>query len=68
MEYIILDLQTATEEQLIAALDCNNRTARLMASEIEKLKFVHFYFGTFVHFYIDIYTSFTDPGLSAMFA
>lgn len=38
MEYIVLDLNTATEEQLIAAIGCNNRTSRLMSSEITKLK------------------------------
>lgn len=38
MEYIVLDLATATEEQIKAAIDCNNRTSRLMQSEIEKLR------------------------------
>lgn len=38
MEFIVLDLDQATEEQLIATIDCNNRTSRLMSSEIEKLK------------------------------
>ena len=38
MEYIILDLDTATEEQIKAAIDCNNRTYRMMTSEISKLK------------------------------
>lgn len=38
MEYIVLDLDTATEEQIKAAIDCNVRTSRLMRSEIEKLK------------------------------
>lgn len=38
MEFIVLDLDTATEEQIKAAIDCNNRTSRLMHSEIEKLK------------------------------
>ena len=38
MEYIVLDLNTATEEQLKAANGCNSRTARLMSSEISKLR------------------------------
>lgn len=38
MEYIILDLETATEEQLRATIDCNNRTYRMMTSEIAKLR------------------------------
>lgn len=38
MEYIVLDLDTATEEQLRAAIDCNNRTYHMMTSEIAKLK------------------------------
>lgn len=38
MEFIILDTETATEEQLTATIECNNRTASLMTSEIEKLK------------------------------
>lgn len=38
MEFIILDLNTATEDQLKATIECNNRTSRLMSSEIEKLK------------------------------
>lgn len=38
MEFIVLDLDTATEDQIKAAIDCNNRTSRLMSSEIEKLK------------------------------
>ena len=38
MEYIILDLDTATEEQIKAAIDCNNRTYRMMTGEISKLK------------------------------
>ena len=38
MEYIVLDIDEATEEQLIATIDCNNRTSRLMRSEIAKLK------------------------------
>lgn len=38
MEFIILDLSTATEEQLKATIDCNNRTYRMMSSEIVKLK------------------------------
>ena len=38
MEFIILNLEEATEEQLLATINCNNRTARLMSSEIEKLK------------------------------
>lgn len=39
MEFInILNLDTATEDQLTAAIDCNNRTSRLMRSEIDKLK------------------------------
>ena len=40
MEFITLDLTDVTEEQLIAAIDCNNRISRLMRSEIEKLKHV----------------------------
>lgn len=38
MEFIILDLATATEEQLKAAVECNYRTFRLMSSKIETLK------------------------------
>ena len=38
MEFIILDLDTATEEQLKAAVECNYRTFRLMSSKIETLK------------------------------
>ena len=38
MEFIILDLDTATEEQLKAAIECNYRTFRLMSSKIETLK------------------------------
>lgn len=38
MEYIVLDLDTATEDQIKAAIDCNVRTSRLMRSEIEKLR------------------------------
>lgn len=38
MEFIELDLTTATEEQIKAAIDCNNRTSRLMQSEIDKLR------------------------------
>ena len=38
MEFIILDLANATEEQLKATIDCNNRTYRMMTSEISKLK------------------------------
>lgn len=38
MEFIILDLDTATEEQLKAAVECNHRTFRLMSSKIETLK------------------------------
>lgn len=38
MEFIVLDLETATEEQIKAALDYNNRTSKLMASEICKLQ------------------------------
>ncbi|MBQ3511726.1 MAG: hypothetical protein IJA30_05450 [Bacilli bacterium] len=38
MEFIVLDLTTATEEQIKAAIDCNNRTSRLMQSEIDKLR------------------------------
>lgn len=38
MEYIILDLNTATEEQIKAALECNQRTYRLMSSQVETLK------------------------------
>lgn len=38
MEYIVLDLDTATEEQLRTTIDCNARTARLMRSEIDKLR------------------------------
>ena len=38
MEFIELDLTIATEEQIKAAIDCNNRTSRLMQSEIDKLK------------------------------
>ena len=42
MEYIVLDLDKATEDQLIATIDCNNRTSRLMNSEVQKLKKVAF--------------------------
>lgn len=38
MEFIELDLTTATEEQIKAAIDCNNRTSRLIQSEIDKLR------------------------------
>lgn len=38
MEFIILNEAIATEEQLLAAINSNVRTARLMSSEIEKLK------------------------------
>lgn len=39
MEYIIIkNLDTATESELKAAIDCNNRIYRLMSSEISKLK------------------------------
>lgn len=38
MEFIILDLANVTEEQLKATIDCNNRTYRMMTSEISKLK------------------------------
>ena len=38
MEFIVLDLNTATEDQIKAAIDCNNRTSRLMNSEIDKLR------------------------------
>lgn len=38
MEFIILDLDTATEEQLKAAVECNYRTFGLMSSKIETLK------------------------------
>lgn len=38
MEYIVLDLDTATEEQIKATIDCNARTSRLMRSEIDKLR------------------------------
>lgn len=38
MEFIVLDLTTATEDQIKATIECNNRTARLMRSEIDKLK------------------------------
>lgn len=38
MEYIVLNESTATEEQLLTAINANIRTARLMSSEIEKLK------------------------------
>lgn len=38
MEFIVLNIDEATEEQLVAAIDCNNRTSRLMRSEIDKLK------------------------------
>lgn len=38
MEFIVLDLNNATEAQLTATLECNSRTARLMSSEIEKLR------------------------------
>lgn len=38
MEYIILNVDAATEEQLRAAIDCNNRTYKMMISEIAKLK------------------------------
>lgn len=40
MEFIVLDLTTATEEQIKAAIECNNRTSRLMQTEIDKLKSV----------------------------
>ena len=38
MEYIILDPTTATEEQMRKAISSNNRTYRLMNSEIIKLR------------------------------
>ena len=38
MEFIVLDLSNATEEQLRATIDCNSRTYRMMTSEISKLK------------------------------
>lgn len=38
MEYIVLDLNQVTEDQLRAAIDCNSRTYHLMTSEIAKLK------------------------------
>lgn len=38
MDFIILDLANVTEEQLKAAIDCNNRTYRMISSEIVKLK------------------------------
>ena len=38
MEYIILDLKTATEDQIKAAIECNQSTYRLMSSQIEALK------------------------------
>lgn len=38
MEFIVLDLDKATEEQVKAAIDCNYRTYRLMSSKIEILK------------------------------
>lgn len=38
MEFIILDLDKATEEQIKAAIECNYRTFRLMSSKIETLK------------------------------
>ena len=38
MEYIILDLKASTEEQIKAAIECNQRTYRLMSSQIETLK------------------------------
>ena len=38
MEYIVLDINEATEEQFISTIESNNRTARLMRSEIAKLR------------------------------
>lgn len=38
MEFIVLNLDEATEEQFLSAIDANNRTARLMRSEIDKLR------------------------------
>lgn len=38
MDFIVLDLDTATEEQIKAAIDCNQRTYRLMSSQIDSLK------------------------------
>lgn len=38
MEYIILNPTKATEEQMRAAISCNNRTYQLMNSEIMKLR------------------------------
>lgn len=38
MEFVVLDLDTATEEEFIATIDCNNNTSRLMQNEIAKLK------------------------------
>lgn len=38
MEFIVLNLDEATEDELISTINCNNRTARLISSEIDKLK------------------------------
>lgn len=38
MEFIVLNLDEATEEQFISTIESNNRTARLMRSEIAKLR------------------------------
>lgn len=38
MEFLVLDLTDATEDQIKAAIECNVRTARLMRAEVDKLK------------------------------
>lgn len=38
MEFIVLDINETTEEQLLATINANVKTAKLMSSEIKKLK------------------------------
>ena len=38
LEFIVLDLEQATEVQLLNAINANVRTARLVSSEVENLK------------------------------
>lgn len=38
MKFKVLNIYEATEEQFISTIDANNRTARLMRSEIDKLR------------------------------